>query len=52
MLKDVGNEHGEHGAEDYPDGGPELQVLPAVVDDENAHHGNRGVDGPVEIDRP
>jgi hypothetical protein len=30
-------------------GGPELQVLPAVIDVENAHDGDRGVDGAVEI---
>jgi hypothetical protein len=39
----MGKEHGQYWTNDYPDNINQPQVLPAVIDDEDAHHGDRGM---------
>jgi hypothetical protein len=46
----------EEHCQDWPDNDrddvDQLQVLPTVVDDEDAHHGDRGVDDPIDENWP
>jgi hypothetical protein len=42
----MGQEHGQHRADDHPDHVDQAEFLPAVVDDEHTHQDDRGVDDP------
>jgi hypothetical protein len=47
----MGQEHGDHRANEDADDIDETEVLPAVVDDLDAHESDRGVHDPVELER-
>ncbi len=48
--EDMGEEHGKYRPDNDPDNVNQSQVLPTVVDDEHTHHGDGGVDDPINKD--
>ena len=47
----MGEEHRQNGSDNDPNNIDQSEVLPPVVDDEDAHHGDRGVDNPIYENR-